>query len=61
MPPEVFHSQCDNKGPLLALFLTRKDILCGGFSSIDWNDSSGVTTDKKCFVFSLKLNKVYKR
>ena len=31
----------------------------GGFTSIPWNDS-GWTIDKKCFIFSLKLRKVYK-
>jgi CRISPR/Cas system-associated protein endoribonuclease Cas2 len=31
-----FHELCDGKGPLLVLFVTRKDILCGGFSSISW-------------------------
>lgn len=57
----VFHSLCDNKGPLLSLIKTNKDILCGGFSSIDWkqNDTWGI--DKKCFIYSLKLKKVYPR
>jgi hypothetical protein len=58
-----FHELCDGKGPLLVLFLTRKDILCGGFCSISWkssaNDEWGV--DPKCFIFSLKLLKIYKR
>jgi hypothetical protein len=61
MSPSVFHSICDNKGPLLVLIKTRKDILCGGFSSIDWKNSGGWTVDNKCFIFSLKLRKVYKR
>jgi hypothetical protein len=43
------------------LIKTRKDILCGGFSSIDWKSSGDYTVDKKCFIFSLKLRKVYKR
>ncbi len=58
-----FHELCDGKGPLLVLFLTSKDILCGGFCSISWkscNDGEwGV--DPKCFIFSLKLLKIYKR
>ena len=40
MSASVFHSLCDNQGPLLALIKTRKDILCGGFSSIDWKTSN---------------------
>jgi hypothetical protein len=43
------------------LFKTNKDILCGGFSSVDWNSTGNWTVDKKCFLFSLKLGKVYKR
>jgi hypothetical protein len=61
MSESVFHSLCDIKGPLLVLFKTRKDILCGGFSSINWDSTSGWTVDKKCFIFSLKLKKVYPR
>ena len=61
MSTSVFHSLCDNKGPLLVLCKTRKDILCGGFSSIPWKNSGEWTVDKKCFIFSLKLLKLYKR
>ena len=61
MSAKVFHSLCDNKGPLLVLIKTRKDILCGGFSSIHWRNIGDFTVDKKCFIFSLKLCKLYKR
>jgi hypothetical protein len=61
MSAKVFHSLCDNKGPLLVLIKTRKDILCGGFSSIHWSNIGEFTTDKKFFIFSLKLSKIYKR
>ena len=57
----IFHSLCDNKGPLLVLIKTRKDILCGGFSSIHWKNTNEWAVDKKCFIFSLKLKKIYKR
>jgi hypothetical protein len=43
------------------LFKTRKDILCGGFSSISWKNSGEYFVDKKCFIFSLKLLKIYPR
>lgn len=59
--PSVFHSLCIDKGPLLILIKTRKNILCGGFCSIDWKSSGGWTADTKCFIFSLKLPKVYVR
>jgi hypothetical protein len=45
----------------LTLFKTRKDILCGGFSSVSWNNTGDWTVDKKCFIYSLKLKKIYKR
>jgi hypothetical protein len=45
----------------LTLFKTRKDILCGGFSSVSWNSTGDWTVDKKCFIFSLKSKKIYKR
>ena len=61
MSAKVFHSLCDNKGSLLVLIKTRKDILCGGFSSIPWKNNNIWTVDKKCFIFSLKLTKLYKR
>jgi hypothetical protein len=56
----VFHSLTNDKGPLLVIIKTRKNILCGGFSSIDWKSSGGRTVDKKCFIFSLKTQKIYK-
>ncbi len=56
-----FHELCDDKGPLLVLFVTRKDILCGGFSSISWESQGDWTVDPKCFIYSLKTMKIYKR
>ena len=35
--------------------------MCGGFSSINWKSSGEFQVDTKCFIFSLKLPKVYKR
>ena len=61
MTHAVFHQLCDNKGPLLSVIKSRKDILCGLFSSVDWKNTGGWTVDQKCFVYSLKLMKIYKR
>ncbi len=41
--------------------MTKNDVICGGFSSIDWKNSGFYSIDPKCFIFSLKLMKVYKR
>ena len=46
---------------MLTLIKTGKGILCGGFSSVSWNNSSDWTVDTKTFIYSLKLNKIYKR
>lgn len=45
---------------MLTLIKTGKGILCGGFSSVSWKNS-GWTVDTKTFIYSLKLNKIYKR
>jgi hypothetical protein len=46
---------------MLTLIKTGKGILCGGFSSVSWKDSGDWTVDTKTFIYSLKLNKIYKR
>ena len=46
---------------MLTLIKTGKGILCGGFSSVSWNNSGDWTVDTKTFIYSLKLNKIYKR
>jgi hypothetical protein len=46
---------------MLTLIKTSKGILCGGFSSVSWKNSAGWTVDTKTFIYSLKLNKIYKR
>ena len=61
MSTDKFHELCDDQGPLLVLFVTRKDILCGGFSSISWKSQGDWTMDPKCFIYSLKTMKIYKR
>jgi hypothetical protein len=54
-----FHELCDNKGPLLVVIKTQKDILIGGFCSISWKNSGGWVVDPKCVVFSITRKKVY--
>jgi TLD len=61
MSPGVFHNNCDSRGPLLVLFKTKNDILCGGFSSIPWQSYGEWIVDKNCFIFSVNQRKIYKR
>ena len=56
-----FHSLCDDKGPLLVIIKTQKDLLIGGFCSIPWKNSGSWTVDPKCVVFSISRQKIYNR
>jgi hypothetical protein len=56
-----FHSLCDDKGPLLVIIKTEKDVLIGGFCSISWKNSGTWTVDPKCVVFSISRQKIYNR
>ena len=57
----IFHQLCDNKGPLLVLLRTKKDIIVGGFCSLNWRTSGDFFEDPKCVVFSVTRQKIYKR
>ena len=57
----IFHLLCDNKGPLLVLVKTRKDIIIGGFASVSWRVDGDFVEDPKCVVFSVTRQKIYQR
>jgi hypothetical protein len=56
-----FHSLCDNKGPLLVIIKTQKDLLIGGFCSISWKNSGGWQTDHQSLIFSISRQKIYNK
>ena len=56
-----FHTLCDNKGPLLFLVKTKKDLVVGGFCSLNWKNRGDWYEDEKCTVFSVTRKKVYSR
>jgi hypothetical protein len=56
-----FHSLCDDKGPLLIIIKTQKDLLIGGFCSISWKNSGDWTVDPKMVVFSISRQNIYNR
>ncbi len=57
---DIIQKLCYDKGSLLILIKTMKGILCGAFCSISWKSSGDWTVDKKAFLYSLKLKKIYK-
>ena len=54
-----FHKYCDGKGPTVSIIKTGDNILFGGFLNISWSNYGGDSYDKKSFLFSLNLNKIY--
>ena len=56
-----FHQYCDKKGPTLILIKTTKNRIFGGFTPLDWANSSKAKYDisNQTFIFSLDLNKKF--
>ena len=56
-----FHKYCDNKGPTLTLVKTTKNKIFGGFTPLNWDNSSYIKIDEsnQTFIFSLNLTKKY--
>ena len=50
--------KCKGKAPMLVIIQTTKDIIFGGYTTIEWNDK--YINDEKAFVFSLRTKKKYK-
>ena len=56
-----FHKYCDNKGSTLILVKTTKNKIFGGFTPLNWDNSSYTKIDEsnQTFIFSLNLMKKY--
>ena len=50
--------KCKGKTPTLVVIQTTKDIIFGGYTTVEWNDKQ--LEDDKAFVYSLKTKKKYK-
>ena len=49
-----FHSTCDGHSNTLTIFKAKKsNYIFGGFTSVEWNSSSGFKSDPNAFIFSL--------
>ena len=56
-----FHSKCDRKGATIVLVKTTKGRLCGGYTTIPWQNPKGwaVVVDAEAFVFSIDKLDIY--
>jgi TLD len=54
-----FHTRCDNKGKTLTFMLTDKGIICGGYTSLPWQQDGGDKEDQTAFIFSLNPRKIF--
>ena len=55
--PADFHLRCNKKGSTIVLIKTTKDRVCGGFTSVSWEDESLIRSsyklDSTAVVFSV--------
>ena len=56
---EIFHKNCDNKGPTLILIKIKEELIIGGFTLLNWDSKSKWKKDDDTFIFSLSQNKKY--
>ena len=50
---KTFHLKCDNKGATLTLIRSKKDMICGGFTSLAWDGMSKYRSDETAYLFSV--------
>ena len=55
---KTLFEKCKGKTPTLVVIQTTKDIIFGGYTTVEWNDKQ--SEDNKAFVYSLKTKKKYK-
>ena len=58
---DTFHKLCDNKGATLTLIKANEGFIIGGFTPLNWDNTSFWKKDDDTFVFSLSDNKVFKK
>ena len=57
--PSEFHRLCDNKGPTIIFIETTKGYKFGGFTELEWDQSSSYKTDSSTFLFSINNREKY--
>ena len=58
---DTFHKLCDKKGITLILIKSTEGFIIGGYTPINWDNSSGWLKDDETFVFSLTSGKVFRK
>ena len=55
----TFHSKCDGKGPTIVIIQTTAGYKFGGYTSINWDNSSSYKKDELAFIFTLNKKKKF--
>ena len=58
---DTFHKLCDNQGNTLILIKVDNKNIFGGYTPLDWNETSGYKNDNDTFIFSLTANYISKK
>ena len=58
---ETFHKLCDNKGNTLILIKVDNKNIFGGYTPLNWDETSGYKKDNDTFIFSLTVNCISKK
>lgn len=51
--PKIFHSFCDNRGPIIFFIKINNGYRFGAFTSLSWTSNNKPIKDKNAFLFSL--------
>ena len=54
-----FHNKCDNKGTTIVFIETTKGYKFGGYTELQWDNSSQYKKDKSTFIFSFNKKQKY--
>ena len=52
----VFHQKCDNQGPTVTVLYNQQGSIYGGYTGVNWDQSSSYGNDATAFLFQLQYN-----
>ena len=56
---KTFHEKCNNKGITITFIETTDGFNIGGYTELEWDNSSKDKKDKSTFIFSFNKNEKY--